>query len=518
MSLIPRRNFLEQGWRLPSVVAGAYSLGLGVSAEVQALSRYFPPPNLGGKQSEPVRFSADIEPWVRLIEETPRETVVQEVAKSVRENRLGYRQLLAALFLAGIRNIQPRPSVGFKFHAVLVVNSAHLASLDSPDNQRWLPIFWALDNFKSSQARDLLEGNWTMPMVDAERLPDVADTLPRFQHALETWDEEEADVATAALVRNYSAGQIFDWYAKYIARDFRSIGHKVIYLANAYRTLQAIGWQHAEPVLRSLSYAMLNHTGEPNPSNSDLVPDRDGRRNHERLQTWCPPGFAGKVDDAVTQELLEVFRDQDSDAASQAVFEALQSGIAATSIYDAMFCFSAELTMRQPAIVPLHALTTTNAMHYVFRNANDLHARAFVLLQNAAFLPRFRDEARRRGSLAERCIDDWRSEPQETPGSDTTPAEILEKLGTQPMAAAVDLYAHLSKGNSVYPFMQQAREMIFLKGNDSHDYKYSSAVLEDYFQVSQKWRPYYLAAALFKMRHAQEPTTSLIRRIQAAVG
>jgi hypothetical protein len=31
--------------------------------------------------------------------------------------------------LAGVRNIEPRPSVGFKFHAVLVVNPVHLASL-----------------------------------------------------------------------------------------------------------------------------------------------------------------------------------------------------------------------------------------------------------------------------------------------------------------------------------------------------------------------------------------------------
>ena len=44
-----------------------------------------------------------------------------------------YRDVLAALFLAGVRNVQPRPSVGHKFHAVLVVNSAHLASLSSPD-------------------------------------------------------------------------------------------------------------------------------------------------------------------------------------------------------------------------------------------------------------------------------------------------------------------------------------------------------------------------------------------------
>ena len=40
-----------------------------------------------------------------------------------------YREVLAALLLAGVRNVQPRPSVGFKFHAVLVVNSAHLASI-----------------------------------------------------------------------------------------------------------------------------------------------------------------------------------------------------------------------------------------------------------------------------------------------------------------------------------------------------------------------------------------------------
>ena len=79
--------------------------------------------------------------------------------------------MLAALLLAGVRNVQPRPSVGFKFHAVLVVNSAHLASLGSPDTDRWLPIFWALDHFKSSQAQDVREGNWTMGPVDESAVP-----------------------------------------------------------------------------------------------------------------------------------------------------------------------------------------------------------------------------------------------------------------------------------------------------------------------------------------------------------
>ena len=44
---------------------------------------------------------------------------------------------------------------------------------------------------------------------------------------------------------------------RYGARDFRAIGHKAIYVANSCRTLESIGWQHAEPVLRSLAYARM---------------------------------------------------------------------------------------------------------------------------------------------------------------------------------------------------------------------------------------------------------------------
>ena len=36
---------------------------------------------------------------------------------------------------------------------------------------------------------------------------------------------------------------------------------KAIYVGNAFRTLEVIGWQHAEPVLRSLAYALLDRSG-----------------------------------------------------------------------------------------------------------------------------------------------------------------------------------------------------------------------------------------------------------------
>src|SRR5258705_4339299 len=160
-----------------------------------------------------VRFHPDIEPVVRLLEDTPRNRVLEEVAARVR-NGLPYRNVLAALLLAGVRNIQPRP-VGFKFHAVLVVNSAHLASLASPDSDRWLPIFWAIDQFKSSQAADVKEGNWTMGPVDEKAVPAPDKARQAFINAMDNWDEAAADVAVVGLARSASAHDAFELFARY---------------------------------------------------------------------------------------------------------------------------------------------------------------------------------------------------------------------------------------------------------------------------------------------------------------
>ncbi len=91
-----------------------------------------------------VRFGPEIEPLVRLIEETPREKLLEAAVGKVREG-VGYQRLLSAVFLAGVRNIQPRP-VGFEFHCVLAVHSAHLAALAAADADRWLALFWRWTN------------------------------------------------------------------------------------------------------------------------------------------------------------------------------------------------------------------------------------------------------------------------------------------------------------------------------------------------------------------------------------
>src|SRR5438094_2078818 len=134
-----------------------------------------------------VRLAPEMEPLVRLIEDTPRDRLLEVVAERVKKG-LSYQQLLAGVLLAGVRSIKPRP-VGFKFHAVLVVNSAHLASLAAPDTDRWLPLFWALDNFKGSQARNEQEGDWHMAPVNEAKVPPSHKAKQRFVEAMDDWNE-----------------------------------------------------------------------------------------------------------------------------------------------------------------------------------------------------------------------------------------------------------------------------------------------------------------------------------------
>ncbi len=461
-----------------------------------------------------VKFSSDIEPLVRLLEETPRDRVIETFASKVRSGT-SYREVLAALLLAGVRNVQPRPSVGFKFHAVLVVNSAHLASLASPDSDRWLPIFWALDYFKSSQASDENEGDWTMSAVDESKVPSPSRARREFKLAMDAWDVEAADVATAALCRSAGAAEVFDLMAHYGCRDYRSIGHKAIYVANAFRTLQCIGWRYAEPVLRSLSYAILNHSGEPNPSQSDLAADAAWRATQSKVDSIPRDWTDGKVDEAATLELLDSLRSSSPEQAVEATVQMLGAGIAPQSISDAIFLAAGEMLMQQPGIVALHSATSTNAMQYAFRTTSRSRTRQELLLQNAAFIPYFRESMRDRGKVGSAKIDE--AMDRDKSKSPAEVASIFETVSKDRQAASIEMLSFLDSGGAPQELMDTARRLVFLKGNDSHDYKFSSAVLEDYYAISPEFRNRYLASAAFLLPGSRDKDNGLVDRVREAL-
>src|SRR5207302_6411010 len=306
---------------------------------------------------------------------------------------------LTALLLAGVRGIKPRP-VGFKFHAVLVVNSAHLASLASPDRERWLPLFWALDNFKSAQAANKKESGWVMPPVNAAKLPSSTQARKRFIEAMENWDEEGADVAISALVRSAGADEVAELFWRFGGRDFRDIGHKAIYAANSWRTLQTVGWRHAEPVMRSLAFACLEHSGA-NPAQRDDAADRPWRENLKRAGKIRAEWQHRKPDRSAATKVLAAIRAGSASDACEKVVELLNKGIAPASVWDGLFLGAGELLMRQPGIVGLHCVTSTNALYYAYQASGNDETRRLVMLQNAAFLPMFLGAMKGRGKVDE---------------------------------------------------------------------------------------------------------------------
>jgi len=513
-----RRAFLGHSAR-GTAALGAAGLGVSGMGEFSFLAGLSP---VSAAEAAPqpsiVRFTADVEPLVRLLEETPREAVLEKTADRIRAGA-SYRQVLAALQLAGIRNVQPRPSVGFKFHAVLVVNSAHLAAINSPDEHRWLPIFWAIDNFKESQARDVREGDWTMSAVDEPKVPSAEKALTEWTEAMDGWDEERADTATAALVRSRSIDELFQLFCRYGARDFRSIGHKIIFCANGFRTLAAIGREHAEPLLRSLAYAMLNHEGNGNPAKNDFEADRPWRENVARAAKIDKNWRAGKPDAQATTDLLStLYAGSAADVCDQIV-ELLNRSVAPQSIWDALFLEGGELLMRQPGIVGLHTLTTTNALRYAYDTTTDDETRRMLLLQNGAFLTMFRDAMQSRGKVADRKILELEPAAASTEADGTAggaTAAIFRGLG-DPLAAARRTLAAVRSDADAETFIDAARLLVFLKGRDSHDYKFSSAVLEDYAHLSPAWRSRFLAASVFNLRGSQEKDNPLVARTRAAL-
>jgi hypothetical protein len=512
---------------LPSPISRRDALALGLKAGTLAavgdlaFLKNLPPVSAAEANVSPrvVQFTPEMEPLVRLIEETPRGKLLEAAAARIHEGT-SYGRLLAALLLAGVRSIKPRP-VGYQFHAVLVVNSAHLASLAAPDTDRWLPLFWALDNFKGSQARNRAEnGGWMMPPVEEGKLPPPTQAKRRFVEAMDNWDEEGADRAIAQLVRNAGMTEVIEIFWRYGCRDFRDIGHKAIFAANSFRALQTIGWRHAEPVMRSLAFAMLDHRGTPgNPAQGNHEADVPGRENLKRLAKIRGDWQRGKIMPRASADLLATLRQANPSEASEKVVELLNKGVDPAFVWDGLFLTAGELLMRQPGIGGLHTVTTMNALHYAYTASGDDETRRLLMLQGAAFLPLFRKFMEGRDKLPENPRIDTLEKADLKATGPAAVEEILADVGKDRLSAAQKTLALLERREAgPEGLMTGARRLIFLKGTDSHDYKFSSAALEDYYHATRPWRNRYLAASTYWLKGSREPDNQLIGRARGALG
>jgi hypothetical protein len=154
-------------------------------------------------------------------------------------------------------------------------------------------------------------------------------------------------------------------------------------------------------------------------------------------------------------------------------------------------------------------VTTSNALHFAWEHTSDDALRKYLLLQAASFLPLFRGEIK-----GKTRIDELEAAQASKPASIE---DIFAEISNDRQAAARKLFAHLNHTANPKEFADAARLVLFFKGRDAHDYKFSSAVLEDWEHMSPGWRERYLAASVFQLRGSGGPDNELVKRTRGAL-
>jgi hypothetical protein len=436
---------------------------------------------------------------LKLLEDSPRERLPRELARLIHEG-LRYEDLLAALSLAATRNVQPYPDVGFKYHSVMMLRSVHLASQHLGTSEKWLPILWAVDYFKDTQAQERGSSGWHMPTAPATASAGANTQVARRSliAALDKWDHEAADAAIVQYAQCARPEEIFSVLFLYGTRDLREIGHKAIEVCNAHSLMALFeGSAQAEPILRSTVAALLNSEGEPDPATHDLNPDRPWRLNRELLQQVPQSWKQGHDDPGARVELRAALYRASPDEAGKSIVGMLQRGIPPDAIWQVLFDMAAELLFNQPGIVAVHAQTSANALHYAYRMASDEQTQQLALLQCAAFVTMFREMTHTSETAAN--LEKLKPVPLERAAKQLPVEEIFADLSIRRRSeAACKSLGYLQGGGDAGSLIAAARHHVVYGAVEAHDYKFAEAVFDNYaqFPASAAWRARFLSAGM----------------------
>jgi hypothetical protein len=435
-----------------------------------------------------------------LLEDSSREQLPRELVRRIRAG-LRYQELLAALCWAAVRNVQPYPDVGYKYHSVMVLRSINATTQHLSPGERWLPIVWAADYFKSAQAQERTTSAWHLPARRATSAGGAQAARSRLIAALDNWDRDAADSAIVNYAAVASTDEIFSLLFAYGARDLREIGHKAIAVANAHSLLALLGRSQGEAVLRSTVAALQNSDASPNPASHDLESDRPWRQNRQRLREIPASWEQGRNDPAARTELRsELYRASEQEAGT-AIIAMLRQAISPDAIWQVLFDTAAEFMMAQPGILSVHAQTTANALHYAYRICDSEPTRQLLLLQCAAFIALFRRYTG--ASTSDFNLEALQSLPLHRPDADAIDELYAEvSAGRRPQTAAKAL-AYLQGGGDPEALIARARHYFVYYADEPHDYKFPEAVFENYTQLADgAWRRRFLSAG---MAHFKAP-------------
>ncbi len=424
----------------------------------------------------------------RLVLQTPREDVLEVLAREVRNRGLDPVDVTAGLHRASALRLIPTRYLGSEFHALLMAHPIAATAALLPPARRWEPVLLATDYFKKVEALHLARGAATA----FEALPSSAESDPdrartRLITALDDWDVAAAERAVLAFARAAGRAATFDLLFRYGARDLRQIGHKTILVANAWQVTAVVGWAECAPLLRSVIRGLLLHE-EDNPNGRDSPFDAPWRQSREALGDLSPEWLRGTTDR--THDILGALRDEPISDVPHRIAHLLDQGASTDAFWTACSCAAAELLFRWPhSLVTLHAVTTMHALRTAFDSASTTTTRQLLVMQAAARLTGFRDEAHRLLGDPNVPLRIEDLEPVDDPQADPT-VPAAEQASTTENAGRMLAVARARDHGALWRALVPK---ITAHALDIHDLKHPIAVYEDARRILPGWADRYLA-------------------------
>ena len=319
--------------------------------------------------------SANSDDLVKLLCEVPHEQSIALMVDRFKQG-MSYRHALASLFAATIRRNKP--------HHVYVLHAIHQLGLDLPAESRLLPLLWAANSFTWWRNKHgVVEDHF---LSNAKSSPKPGEAASVFDRAMREWDHEHAAAALTTLIRNEGASSALSRLWPFAGRNSSFIGHYAISLATGVSVLETIGNQHAETFARFVVFEM--NDGYANDAAKNIGPQYESnvQRARENSQILRAGWTRQKFDREVTTRLWNLIREgKTAEACVLANEQLTKNGVPAGPIWDAVHLAAAEylVRMKKTEILgrrPVHANTSTNALHLAFLRCRDSESKLLTLL------------------------------------------------------------------------------------------------------------------------------------------
>jgi hypothetical protein len=369
--------------------------------------------------------------------------------------------LYAAALTVGARTVVVEDDL----HSALVVNGAYLMSKRAPPALRQMPLCyaWNMQLAASNAVRDAPP----LAPIDPATLPSARDAERALLAAFDAWDMKAAEAAVIALYAAGGRNAVLGPLLRFALRNHNWVGHTAIWVVYAIRAMDALGWQCAPWVLRSLVRAI--NVNRKNASTGAF------EANLKRV--GAVPAADGVDDASAVPALLDILRVGDARACVDAVLAQLAAGKSRRTIWTALTIAAVELSVRyQESSFGVHELDTINALRHLYALSPDRDTSALALLQAAAWRPEFR------AFLAGKAVklDERLDAIAPSSGAPPTLVEAFDAIATNRIDGTRKLAAYLASGGTVEQVMNAYIPLVVERtSGDAHHYKFNAALFEE---------------------------------------